>query len=316
MARIHEIFRAIKTQRRPNCTELAKTLEVSPKTVQRDVDYMRYQMNLPIEYDKNRHGFYFTEEVTHFPAVHITESELVALLVARKAVEQYANTPFQKPLADAFQKLTAGLDGQVSFNWHELEQTFDVRPIGVSKQNLAVFETVAAALRQQCELELQYRKLEAKGPELRRVQPYSLICVEHQWYVRAWDLVRRDLRTFHLGRISRAKKLPHHFKRPIGFDVNETLLDSIGVYTGTAPEEIVLRISGWAATVAAERTWHSSQSIRSRDDETVELHLKVAINPEFERWLWSWGDVGEIISPIALRDKIRAAHQRAAVRNR
>jgi predicted DNA-binding transcriptional regulator YafY len=124
------------------------------------------------------------------------------------------------------------------------------------------------------------------------------------------------MRTFHLGRISRAKKLPRHFQRPTGFDVNETLLDSIGVYTGSAPEEIVLGFSCWAATVAAERTWHSSQSIRSRDDETVELRLKVAIYPEFERWLWSWGDAVEVVSPAMLRERIRAAHQRAAVRNR
>jgi len=316
MARMEQIYRAIKTQRRANCSSLAQKLEVSAKTVQRDIDYMRYQLNLPIEYDQERHGFYFTEAVTHFPSVHITESELIALLVARKAVEQYANTPFQKPLADAFQKLTSSLDGQISFNWHELEQTFNVRPIGVSKQNLAVFEIVAAALREQCEVELRYRKLQAKGPELRRVQPYSLICVENQWYLRAWDMVRRDLRTFHLGRISRAKKLPHHFKRPTGFDVNKTLLDSIGVYIGTAPEEIVLRFSGWAATVASERTWHSSQSIRARDDETVEIKLKVAVSPEFERWLWSWGDAVEIVSPVTLRDKICTAHQRAAVRNR
>lgn len=33
-----------------------------------------------------------------------------------------------------------------------------------------------------------------------------------------------------------------------GFDVNESLLDSIGVYTGTQPENVVLRFSGWAAT--------------------------------------------------------------------
>ena len=316
IARIEQIYRAIKTQRRPNCSSLAEKLEVSAKTVQRDIEYMRYQLNLPIEYDKERHGFYFTEQVTHFPSVHITESELVALLVARKAVEQYANTPFQKPLAEAFQKLTAGLDGQISFNWYELEQTFEVRPIGVSKQNLTIFEIVAAALREECELELRYRKLEAKRPELRRVQPYSLICVENQWYLRAWDLVRRDLRTFHLGRIIRAKKLPHHFKRPTGFDVNEALLDSIGVFAGIASEEIILRFSAWAATVAAERTWHSSQSIRARDDETVELKLKVAVNPEFERWLWSWGDAVEVVSPVTLREKIRAAHQRAAVRNR
>jgi proteasome accessory factor B len=100
MARIQTIFKAIESQRRPNCASLAKTLEVSAKTIQRDVDYMRYQLSLPIEYDKERHGFYFTEEVAHFPAVHISESELVALLVARKAIEQYANTPFQKPLTE------------------------------------------------------------------------------------------------------------------------------------------------------------------------------------------------------------------------
>jgi hypothetical protein len=70
--------------------------------------------------------------------------------------------------------------------------------------------------------------------------------------------------------------------------VNESFLDSIGVYIGTEPPEVVLRFSGWAATVIGERVWHPSQTIRKRDDETVELKLKVAINPELERWLWSW----------------------------
>src|ERR1700757_408825 len=121
IARMKVIYDAIKTERRPNCSVLAKRLEISAKTIQRDIDYMRYQLNLPIEYDQERHGFYFTEPVAHFPSVHITESELVALLVARKAVEQYANTSFQKPLAAAFQKLSAGLDDQVAFNWQELE---------------------------------------------------------------------------------------------------------------------------------------------------------------------------------------------------
>jgi predicted DNA-binding transcriptional regulator YafY len=316
IARMKFIYDAIKTERRPNCSLLAKKLEISAKTVQRDIDYMRYQLNLPIEYDQERHGFYFTERVAHFPSVHISESELVALLVARKAVEQYANTPFQKPLATAFQKLSAGLDGQINFNWQELEHTFDFRPIGIPQQNLAIFETVAAALREERELELQYRKLEAKRPELRRVQPYSLVCIENLWYLRAWDLVRRDLRTFHVGRITQAKKLSHRFKRPAGFDVNESFPDSIGVYIGTEPENVVFRFSGWAATVIGERVWHPSQTIRKRADDVVELKLTVAINPELERWLWSWGDAVEVISPVTLRDRVRASHQRAAVRNR
>src|ERR1700751_530995 len=109
IARMKAIYEAIKTERRPNCSVLAKKLEVSAKTIERDIDYMRYHLDLPIEFDQERNGFFFTEAVAHFPSVHITESELVALLVARKAIEQYANTPFQKPLAAAFHKLSAGL---------------------------------------------------------------------------------------------------------------------------------------------------------------------------------------------------------------
>ena len=190
------IYERLKTQRRPNCSALAKTLEVSPKTVQRDIDFMRYQLDLPIEYDQARHGFFFDGEVAQFPTVHITEAELVALLVARKALEQYADTPFQKPLTAAFQKLTAGLENEIAFNWQDLERTFAFRPIGFAKRDLAAFEIIASAVREQRELEFDYRKLEAEKAEPRRVQPLSLLCVENQWYLRAYDRIRSDLRTF------------------------------------------------------------------------------------------------------------------------
>src|SRR5215471_10730831 len=78
LARMKYIYERLKTQRRPNCSALAKLLEVSPKTVQRDIDFMRYQLDLPIEYDQVRHGFFFNGEVGQFPSVHITEAELVA----------------------------------------------------------------------------------------------------------------------------------------------------------------------------------------------------------------------------------------------
>jgi predicted DNA-binding transcriptional regulator YafY len=174
IARMKFIYEAIKTERRPNCSVLSKRLEVSAKTVQRDIDYMRYQLDLPIGFDQERNGFFFSEPVAHFPSVHITESELVAMLVARKAIEQYANTPFQKPLAAAFQKLSTGLEGQINFNWQELEHTFDFRPIGIPQQNLPIFETVAAALREGRELELQYRWLWSWGDAVEVVSPVTL----------------------------------------------------------------------------------------------------------------------------------------------
>ncbi|MGA8660413.1 MAG: WYL domain-containing transcriptional regulator [Chthoniobacterales bacterium] len=310
------IYERLKTQRRPNCSVLAEALEVSPKTIQRDIDFMRYQLDLPIEYDQVQHGFFFNGQVAQFPSIHITEAELIALLVARKALEQYADTPFQKPLAAAFHKLTTGLENEIAFNWQDLERTFNFRPVGFAKRDLAAFEIIASAVRERRELEFDYRKLEAERAEPRRVQPFSLLCVENQWYLRAYDRMRRDLRTFHLARIGNPKMLSQRFEHPRGFDVTESFVNSVGVYAGSEATEVVLNFRDWAARVAVERTWHPSQKIRERNDKTIEMKLRVAITPEFERWLWSWGDAVEVVKPLVLRDRVKATYQRAAMRNR
>jgi proteasome accessory factor B len=95
--RFQEIFHAIKTGRYPNRTQLARSIEVTTKTIQRDLDYMRYQLNLPIEFDYARGGYYFTKTVTDLPLFQLTESELVSVFVAQKALEAYRGTPFEQP---------------------------------------------------------------------------------------------------------------------------------------------------------------------------------------------------------------------------
>ena len=86
MLRIHELLSA---GRFPNCSVLAREFEVSVKTVQRDVDFMRDQLMLPIEYDSRGHGFFYSRPVGQFPLITVSEGEVVALLVAQKAAEQY-----------------------------------------------------------------------------------------------------------------------------------------------------------------------------------------------------------------------------------
>src|ERR1700693_853423 len=77
LSRFQEIFHAIKTGRFPNRTQLAHSIEVTTKTIQRDLDYMRYQLGLPIEFDYARGGYYFTKLMTDLPLFQLTESELV-----------------------------------------------------------------------------------------------------------------------------------------------------------------------------------------------------------------------------------------------
>ncbi len=107
LSRFQEIFHAIKTGRFPNRTQLARSNEVTTKTIQRDLDYMRHQLSLPIEFNYAQGGYYFTKPMTDLPLFRLTESELVSIFVAQKALEAYKGTAFEQPLRTAFQKLQA-----------------------------------------------------------------------------------------------------------------------------------------------------------------------------------------------------------------
>ena len=113
MLRIHH---ELQSKRYPNATKLARELEVSTKTIHRDFDFMRDRMELPIEYDSAKFGYFYYEEVQAFPTMQITEGELIALLIAEKAMEQYRGTNFEKPLLSAFKKMEAALPDSISFN--------------------------------------------------------------------------------------------------------------------------------------------------------------------------------------------------------
>ena len=104
----------------PNCRKLADQLEVSTKTVQRDIDFMRDQLGLPIEYDQLNFGFIYTESVTSFPSIEVSEGEVIALFVAQKALEQYRGTSFENPLRTAFEKITEGLKDRIGFQWGDV----------------------------------------------------------------------------------------------------------------------------------------------------------------------------------------------------
>jgi len=86
MLRVHQLIQSGKF---PNTTTLAREIEVSTKTIQRDIEFMRDRLNLPVEYDASRNGYFYNGEVNAFPTMQITEGEIFALVVAEKALQQY-----------------------------------------------------------------------------------------------------------------------------------------------------------------------------------------------------------------------------------
>ena len=291
----------------PNCSTLARKIEVSTKTIQRDIDYMRYQLELPIDYDKQRHGYCYTEPVTHFPTIPATEGEVLALFVAQKSLEQYRGTPFEAQLAQAFNKLAQVMESEISVSLQELSQALSFHHTGVAVTDIQVFEKVTRALKEQRELEFSYRKLGSERSELRTVQPYHLASIDGQWYLFANDLARDDMRTFVLGRIRSTPIIRRKFKENKEFSLRERLMGSFGVYSGEGDYRVQLEFDAFAAQLVRERTWHPSQEIIEKPGGYLELILSLDSLEEIERWILGWGSHARVIAPPDLKRRVRAA---------
>jgi proteasome accessory factor B len=289
----------------PNCRKLADELEVSTKTIQRDIDFMRDRLGLPIEYDALRFGFYYTEPVTAFPSIEVTEGEIVALFVAQKALEQYRGTSFEKPLKAAFQKMSDGLQDRIAFNWADLRGSISFRGIGTTTADLDLFEMVSKAVLKSHELTFEYKKLKSAKFEPRHVQPYHLSCIENQWYLFAHDLGRKQLRTFALPRIRKAKANGIRFNRPADFSITKHLSGSFGVFSGREQHRVRIHFDAFAARLVSERQWHPSQKIKPLADGEIEIALQLGSFEEIERWILSWGAHARVLEPQDLVKRLR-----------
>ena len=290
----------------PNCRKIADDLEVSSKTIQRDIDFMRDRLGLPIEYDPQHVGYYYTEEVASFPSIEVSEGEVAALFVAQKALAQYKGTPFERPLRSAFRKIADSLKDRVSFAWSDLEEAISFHSAGASVADLELFETVSQSVLRALELEFEYRKLNSKGYEARRVRPLHIASLENQWYVFAEDLERKDLRTFALPRMRNVRLTNTKFRRPPNFSISKVLSGSFGVFEGGKKHRIRLRFDAFAARLVSERTWHESQKFREGKGGWATLELELGSLEEIQRWVLSWGSHVRVLAPTELATRVRA----------
>ena len=311
MLRIHEELRRGALI---NCTRLVRDLEVSRKTIVRDIAFMRDRLNLPIEYDARINAYRYTNPVNSFPAVQVTEGELMALLVARRAVEQYKGTPFHRQLEIAFDKLTGGLKDRISFSPADELSSVSFKNMGLGKADLTVFNALSAAVLKQSEVSFDYRKPGDSRRTRRRVQPYHLSHRQNLWYLVGHDVERNALRTFAVPRIADVRVLASTFVRPADFSPEKFFANALGVLGGSGDFRVRLRFAASAADRVRERVWHETQELRDRPDGGIELSMQLGALPEVESWILSWGDQAEVLAPAELRRNVQATLVKLAAR--
>ena len=304
MLRIHQ---ALSSGKYPNASTLAREIEVATKTIHRDIEFMRDRLGLPLEYDGARFGYHYTEEVSAFPNIQITEGELFALIVAEKALQQYRGTNFEKPLLSAIKKMEQSLPDTISLNLADVEQTISFRTRAEPILNLEIFDALAKAAARRQQIELAYRKPGQPRTEQRVVDPYHLANINGEWYLFAYDHARKDIRTFVPARVKSVKPTGKTFERPQKFSLEKRLRGSFGVHSGEGEFEVVIRFNARAADYIREKRWHESQQLRELKGGGVELRLNLSSLAEIERWVLSWGGDATVLKPRELAEAVKSA---------
>jgi proteasome accessory factor B len=306
LARMLKIHETLMANSLPNCSRLADELEVTGKTIQRDLEFMRDQLGLPLAYDARHFGYYYTEPVSAFPSMQVSEGELMALFVAQKALTQYRGTVFEKPLASAFRKLTESLPEQISVVAGSWDSFFSFKTFGAPVSDLALFSKLSRAVQKSLMVNFDYHKLKDANHEPRRVRPYHLTCADNQWYLFGFDEAREGIRTFVLSRMKDLAVSDRKFERPKDFSPGEFLSGSFGIFSGGKKQIVRIRFDSFAAQLVSERIWHASQKLKPLKNGELELTLTLSSLPEVERWILSWGGHAEVLAPKKLREQLRS----------
>jgi predicted DNA-binding transcriptional regulator YafY len=295
---------------RMSAKELAGELEVSPRTVLRDIEALS-AAGVPVYAERGRHGGFALLPGYRTDLTGLTSEEALALVVAGSRTT--ASAPGMAPaLASAMRKVVAALPEPQRDATTEAAGRILVRPDGMiprrtaGGEDCAVLDDLRRAVFAGHKVRIRYAAGDAE-PRWRTVDPIGLVSAQGKWYL----LATRDGadRTYRVSRMREVQELPEPAERPTGVDLERVW------------EERRARFSaGFPGLVADVRV---REAVRAR---LVDRALQVrAERPDGPGWLrieldfggldhalamvWALGPDAEVLGPPELR---AATAERAA----
>ncbi|GAA4915517.1 transcriptional regulator [Streptomyces coeruleoprunus] len=284
-ARLLKLLSLLQTPREWPGSELAERLDVSPRTIRRDIDRLR-DLGYPVEATKGAIGGYRLVAGSAMPPLLLDDEEAVAIAVGLRAGAGHAIEGVEEASVRALAKLEQVLPSRLRHRVSVLQAaTIPLTRGDGATVDPRTLTALAAAVTGRERLRFGYRA--GDGAETRRqVEPYQLVSTGFRWYLVAYDLGREDWRTFRVDRVDEPFPTGARFTpRPVptgdpgsllGLSLNRRR-DELDVdVTFSAPASFVAaRLPAHLAPVA---TGEGTCRVRARAADSVEwLAVRLAL---------------------------------------
>lgn len=258
-------------------------LEVSERTVQRDIEQIRIDLGLEIMYDRNSNTYMLSDEDD--------EHERLLPLLERAVLGEML-----------------GGDGHAI---RDASPFVSMERRG-TLQGLRHWAQLLRAIQERRWVKIEYKRYQVDIVKEHRLRPALLKEYHGRWYVIGLCEGKKDPVAFGLDRIQELHVMSKKFAT-LEVDVMDAYEYVIGVdRSAREPVRVTLRFTPEQGKYIKSLPLHSSQHIIRDDAKAVEVVLVVALNYELRQELLGMGDTVKVLEPASLAKEIKEKHMKAA----
>ena len=300
-ARLLALLSLLQVRREWTGQELADRLEVTPRTIRRDVDKLR-SLGYPVEAAPGVAGGYRLSAGGELPPLLLDDAEAVAVAVGLRTAASGTISGIEETSVRALAKLEQVLPSRLRRRVSALSSATSAFSFQGPRIDADVLAAIAAACRDATRLEFAYVARDDKSTR-RHIEPAAVVYSGHRWYLVAFDLNRDDWRTFRLDRVKSAVAADEHFEpRP---DVDPAADVDGWPRTGEVPASRRARV--WISPLRAR--WESEERAVAQhlNDGSVVVEVAFAGTDWLVREVLKLAGDAVVLDPPDAREAVLAA---------
>lgn len=264
----------LQTHRFWSGTELADRLEVSDRTLRRDVDRLR-DLGYDVDAVRGAAGGYQLRAGSNLPPLLLEDEEAVAIAVGLRSTAGGSVGGIEETSVQALTKVIALMPPRLRRRMDALKTQTDATPwSGGPVIDAGVLTSLAQACRDDEAVAFDYTAADGTASG-RRVEPHRLVNLGRRWYLVAYDRDRQDWRTFRIDRVSGAPRPTGQRFRPRELPLGDAVaFVKSGLRSQPQRHEVRVRVAAPAEQVEAVMgRWGTVEQVDGADGEVCRMVL-------------------------------------------
>lgn len=281
--------------------EITDEFEISDRMARKDIEFMRYTLDAPIVYSKEKKRYYYDKPFDFLNFAD--EKTLLSYILIKNILKNGYYIPF------VTEDIIKTIEKNINRRYRAISENISYKLSHFENFDLEIFATLVNSFVNKKCCRIRYENLDGAASE-REIEPLYFQNYTGAWFVIAYCHNKRDLRIFKLARIVEVTNLDTPYTTDYKKEEIESILNNgFGIYFGKDKEiiEVEIRFYGRAERILRNQTLCDEQKIIDGIDEKrgkyIEITLPVTDFEEIMTIALKYGEESEVISPETFKEK-------------